>query len=660
MKFGGEVKRISFIGRFYEVFAPRASSVIIFVALFCTLAVKLFHSYRVGLVGEYLSWIVADIWALLGIELVLALVCFWWPRRAIIRLVTIFATIVCAWSVMNAGWIIRTGTQILPTVLLPLFRDPLNALFMIGVGLVKMPIAAMILLGPSAVAFTFFFWVSAKPLPPNHNRKCFVRKVVVSVMIVLVAGIFNSLVVKRKPRQLISEGLRYNCQIKAVASFMLPDSGRLARADLANTTRRIPYFDELKIPPLPDGQQINHNVVIVILEGVQYVQTSLYDEKANPTPYLASLAESGAEFTNMRTSLTHTTKALFGLLTGRWPSASQDVAEAVPLDKAYASLSTVLKNQFNFRTAFFQSAKGSFECRPGLISNLGFDTFWAREDLCNTNAFLGYLASDEFAMIGPIVEWIRAEEGPFLLTVLCSVTHDPYVVPEWFGTPARELIGRYRQSISYTDKFIAELDAELSKLKLRDKTIFCVIGDHGEAFGEHGLQGHERIVFDEALRVPWIMRGPGLIRAGMEIKEPVSSVDLTPTLLALLGFAISSAGFDGADALGVLPEGRKVHFSCWNQQGQAGFLRKEYKFALDPIAKMLSVYDLRNDPYELSGIEMAQAEAAKTVDKIISWRKDTLFQLPQTQKGKKVLFDNWTCWWNKRIAWAKHKQQANN
>jgi phosphoglycerol transferase MdoB-like AlkP superfamily enzyme len=43
----------------------------------------------------------------------------------------------------------------------------------------------------------------------------------------------------------------------------------------------------------------------------------------------------------------------------------------------------------NFRTAFFQSAKGSFEARPGLVYNLGFDKFWARDDLNDPNAFLG-------------------------------------------------------------------------------------------------------------------------------------------------------------------------------------------------------------------------------------------------------------------------------
>ena len=70
-----------------------------------------------------------------------------------------------------------------------------------------------------------------------------------------------------------------------------------------------------------------------------------------------------------------------------------------------------------------------------------------RDDLDDPNSFLGYLGSDEFAMLRPITEWIKAEQQPFFLTVLCSVTHDPYEVPEWFGIPPKDPLDRYRQAI---------------------------------------------------------------------------------------------------------------------------------------------------------------------------------------------------------------------
>ncbi|HIJ52765.1 MAG TPA: sulfatase-like hydrolase/transferase [Planctomycetes bacterium] len=645
------------IRRLYSFLAARPYSIIMFGALFCTLAVKFFHSWRNDLVNEYGGWILADISVLLGIEVILTLVCFGWPRKLVVRITTVFAAIVCTWSVMNAGWLIRTGRQILPSVLLSLIRDPLIALGMVGVNLIKMPKAAVILLGPSAVALTFFFYVLAKPRLPAYSHKRFIKRTIICIVIILTAVSLRDVVVRQSSSQTISEEMRYNCHLRAITSLFFSGTGQLAKADFENAKRRIPAFDQVQIDMSPRSQRINHNVVIVVLEGVQYRYTSLAEPQSNLTPYLASLAGQGAEFINARSTLTHTTKVLFALLTGRFPSASQDIAETVPAAKPYAGIATILKKNLNFRTAFFQSAKGSFEARPGLVYNLGFDKFWTRDDLNDPNAFIGYLACDEFSMLQPISEWIKSEQRPFFLTVLCSVTHDPYEVPEWFAEPAKEPVERYRQVISYTDKFIAALDAELGKLNLVDNTIFCVVADHGEAFGEHGLLGHERIAFDEALRIPWIMRAPSLVKPKSKVTEPVSSIDLVPTLLTLFGFDTNSVGFDGTDALGHIPDDRPVYFSGWMQQGPAGFVEGNRKYVYNPMDKKVSVYGLSSDPFELVRIELAEQKAQEIADDIIAWRKNSIFRLDRKRTGKKVLFDSWLCRWTNRVSSVKYRRR---
>ena len=150
------------IGVIYRALAPRAWSVIVYGALFCSLAVKLFHALRYGLLREYPSWILTDIAVLLTLEVILALICYRWPRKAVWRGAMIFAAIVCTWSVTNAGWLIRTGTQILPMELLPLVRDPINISKLVLRNFIRMPIAAAALLIPSAIALTFFFSVLAR------------------------------------------------------------------------------------------------------------------------------------------------------------------------------------------------------------------------------------------------------------------------------------------------------------------------------------------------------------------------------------------------------------------------------------------------------------------------------------------------------------------
>lgn len=647
-----KIKELLSVRRLYRLLAPRAYTVIMFGALFCTLAVKLFHSLRYDLLDEYLSWILTDISVLLTVEALLATICFRWPRRWVIRGATVVAAVTCTWSVMNAGWLIRTGTQILPAVLLPLGRDPLNTLGIVGISLLKMPKAAVILLAPSAVALTFFFSVLAKPLQPNYQRRLFVTRIFASLVIIAAAVLVQQVILQPGSAQIVFSGLRYNCQQRAVLSLLSPEFGHLDKADFANAKREIPTLDEIEIAIRP--QHINHNVVVVVLEGIQYRYTSLVDKRHDLTPYLDSLARQGVEFQDARSTLTHTTKALFALLTGRFPSASQDIAETVPATQQYASLATIVSGKLNFRTAFFQSAKGNFESRPGLVYNLGFDKFSARDDLNDPNSFLGYLACDEFSMLQPITEWIEKEQKPFLLTVLCSVTHDPYEVPQWFATPAKEPLERYRQAISYTDGFLAALDVELAKLGLTSQTIFCIIGDHGEAFGEHGLLGHERIAFEEVLRIPWVIRAPFLVEPASKVTEPVSSVDLTPTLLALLGFDISGAAFDGINVLGPLPDDRRVYFSGWMHQGPAGFVDGRRKFIYNPTNKIVCCYDLNTDPLEAVRIEPLERQAKRIVDDIVAWRKNSIFRINQQRTGKKLLFDQWLCSWTGRVSSVKY------
>jgi len=648
----------------YRLLAPRAYSVTIFAALFCTLAVKFFHSARYERSDEYFSWILADVCVLLGLEVILAIVCFAWPKRWVIRTCLAVATVVCTWSVINAAWLIRTGNQILPAEFLPLFRDPVNSLGIVAVNMLKMPGAALVLLGPSAVVLSFLFFVLARPVEPNYKPKHFASRIIISIIVIVAAVVSRGTPAGRGSAQLPSVGLRFNCQARAIMSFIRPDFGHLDRDAFAKANRTIPTFDQAKTMLTP--RRINHNVVLIVLEGVQYNYTSLADAQTKLTPYLASLARAGVEFTNTRSTVTHTTKALFAMLTGRFPSVSQDIAETVPAPKHYASIATIVECQLGFRTAFFQSAKGNFEARPGLVYNLGFDKFWARDDLNDPDSFLGYLACDEFSMLKPITEWIKASQiangnQPFFLVVLCSATHDPYEVPEWFAKPAKEPVDRYRQTVFYTDKFLAALDVELANLNLTDKTILCVIGDHGEAFGEHGLLGHERIAFDEVMHVPWIIRAPFTVAPGTKVTEPVSSIDLTPTLLGLLGFDISSADFDGVNALGEIPKNRKVYFSGWMQQGPIGFVQGDRKFIYNPTNKTVTVYDLRADPLERQPCELPEHEAKISAEDVIAWRKNSIFCLSQPLRGqqqtnKKMLFDRWLCNWTGRTSSVKYQR----
>jgi lipoteichoic acid synthase len=636
------------VRRAYAALAPYAHTIIMVGALCFTLAAKFYHSYRCAVVGEFSSWIVADLCVILGLEAVFAALCYYWPRSSVIRTITVIAACIWAWSVVNAAWIIKTGAQILPSEVMPLFKDPLDHLSIIGINLAKMPVSAFALLFPSAVGLTFFFFVLAKPQRPQYTRNAFIRRMaVILILVSITIPSRGSLAARPRPSQVATESFHYNSQLKAITSLLMPDSSPISREDFEKSTRLMPHDNQIYLTQEKDLPQ--YNVVMLILESIQYPYTSLANETDNLTPFLKSFADDSVVFTKTRSTLTHTSKAIFSLQTGRYPCASQDVVESIPVDQPYASLATILAQQQGYRTAFFQSAKGTFESRPSLVKNLGFQQFWAREHLNDPNRYLGYLSGDDYMMIDPIADWIQASEKPFFVTALCSAAHDPYEVPSWYGEPAKDLTERYKQIVRYTDSYLAALDKKLTALNLKDNTIVCIVGDHAEALGEHGKMGHERIGFDEVLRIVWAIRSPVGIQPGTRIHTPVSSIDVAPTLLALMGYDIEAGHFDGYNALKPIPEDRKVYFSGWVPEGPAGYMVGDRKFIHNPSVDEVSSYSLNADPMELNALPLPADQSQRISEDLINWRKGTLFNSKQQQqRGKRYVYDIWMCRWTGR------------
>lgn len=649
---GTESKQTSVLRKAYLYLAARPYTVIILAALAYNICSKFLWACKLQLKSEFHLWILSDIAVLLGIEVVFALICFLRPRRSTVRLITFIAALICTWSVINAAWLRRTGTQVLPGVMLPMFRAPADAFRIVGSGLALMPASAVILLGTSAALLIFFFSVIARPRLPKYKPRIFAVRVSLTFLLITVTATARFLTMDHSSLRTVAQGLKFNCLSKAFVSIFAKDVSQLKRADFKNATRRLPRNNEIPILPHAGEPPFRHNVIIVVLEGVQYRYTSLGDPNSGRTPFIESIADQAIDFTNARCTMTHTTKALFSLHTGRVPSLSQDIAEAVPVRKPYASLATILHETFGHRTAFFQSAKGEFECRAGLVHNLGFDKFWARDNNNDPNDYVGYLGCDEFALLEPVKQWIASSEEPFLLTIMCSVTHDPYKVPEWFAEPAEEPLDAYLQTIRYTDRFIAALDVELTNLGLEDKTIFCVVGDHGEAFGEHGLWAHERIAFEEVLRIAMVMRAPGLVTEPVRVVQPVSSIDFVPTLLALAGLDVEKMSFDGINALADIPIDRKVYFAGWLDQSPAGYVRRNYKYFYDPAGRTAFFFNLRDDPLELSAFPLPGTDEVQLQIELADWKRDSLFK-PKRPNGKVWLFNHWICRWNGRIASAR-------
>jgi arylsulfatase A-like enzyme len=96
----------------------------------------------------------------------------------------------------------------------------------------------------------------------------------------------------------------------------------------------------------------------------------------------------------------------------------------------------------------------------------------------------------------------------------------------------RSIKQRYFGLVTLVDQSIGAILGCLERCGLREDTIVVHTSDHGDSLGAHHLFGKETM-FEEAARVPWLIRLPGQTRTKM-ISHPVSHIDFVPTLLDLL------------------------------------------------------------------------------------------------------------------------------
>jgi len=287
---------------------------------------------------------------------------------------------------------------------------------------------------------------------------------------------------------------------------------------------------------------------------------------------------------------------------------------------------------------------------PGIFRNFGFDWAWFRENLQDEFSYLGYMNGDDMRMLKPALDWANQKAGPFFLTMITSVTHEPYEVPGWFEKPCQTPYERYKQAVRFNDYYLESLCQELDASRFKDNTILCVLGDHGTSFRAN-KQGRW-IPYDEVIKVPWIIRWPGHIEAGQNDRRLCSQLDVAPTILKLLGFDISKAGFEGEDALVSCSADRRLYFSSVAPDSPAGFTEGDRKVVYWPILGKVFEYDLESDPNENNAMIVEAVEAEQIKKDIVGWRNLTQMGISPKQCANELVFSHWQIFCAGQKAWA--------
>ena len=629
---------------------PRIEVLILLVGLLCTVLGKLLvvRSYKPeSVAAETAAVAFPDLLFFAVVALLIRCLYIIKPSVLCARCALLVAALMAVWSVLNTGYLINSGVQLQTGILVLYVRDFRN-LFPLVMAHMLEDIGQFVLFALGSIAVcVFFLWRFFRPgtiVASRRHHERWALGLALAITAGLIAGPF---VQPDADSSFAAEVLNFSSHSYALLSTVAGQSHNKYPVkhspNIYLSGRRQIGAPECPPKDLP-------NVVIVLLESVSHSVTSLSGTAEQTTPFLARLAREGVEFRTTRVPMPYTTKAFWSTLTAVTPTSDVHNVEAVPIDEPYEGLPSILA-RVGYRSAFFEMSKGNFECAPGFFKNLAFDWAWFKENLQDPSAHIGYLGGDDCRMIEPAVEWAGKNGRSFLLMMLTSIAHDPFEVPQWFEKPKEKEYDKYLQTIRYTDYFLEQLCAALHANGLDENTLLCIMGDHGTSFKTERAKGRWA-PREEVIRVPWVIHWPGHLDPGTVVEWPCSQLDVTPTILKLIGFDIGSAGFDGRDALAEPNSQRRIYFSSLVPGSPAGFVENGRKVVFWPYINKAFEYDLTTDPQENDPRTIPADQIEQIRQQINGWESQSQIAVDAKKHTKRFLYSHWQTFSAGRLAWA--------
>ena len=425
------------------------------------------------------------------------------------------------------------------------------------------------------------------------------------------------------------------------------------------------------------------NVLLISVDMLRPDHLSEYGYHRTTSPNIDRLAREGVVFENAISSSSWTLPAHAALMTG----LVDGVHGCTDTDKRLSDGRLTMAERFKaagYATAGFFS--GPY-LHPVFGLSQGFDEYFDRTSYPQLNEKTVKLVG---TVDGPaiwdashrdvtsprvsesVVEWINSHDHrPFFLFVHMWDVHFDFIPPkeyadrfdpdydgpingshfhfnQWVNArmPERDLehlLALYDGEIAWTDDHIGRILDALESRGLTDSTLIALVADHGTEFFEHGDKSHRKTLFDEAIRIPFVIRYPAKLPAGKRVAEQVSIIDVMPTLMELVGMP-PPADVMGRSALSLVSGSRSGHeglaiselFSAGRRM--RSFRRLEHKVIVDELTGCTWVYNLFEDPSELRALsdpnDAFVRDAVRDVEQGMRWM--ARYAVAATKDGSQI------------------------
>jgi arylsulfatase len=360
------------------------------------------------------------------------------------------------------------------------------------------------------------------------------------------------------------------------------------------------------------------SIVLVVIDTLRADHLTPYGFERDTSPHIERLARSGTLFLQGVAASPWTGPSVASILTGRYPDEVGIRGLRHRLPPSVPTLAEILRDAGYATAAVVSNALAG----PAYGYHRGYDFFHFEHYKLQpgeTDAPRGqpYFTADR--VTERALAWLASAPTPYFLYLHYTDPHEPYLPPpRWRGRFVSGASG-FDEALLHGKRFtrvpldrdelaavrahyeaeIAFVDHELGRLldALGDDAAVVMTGDHGEEFRDHGAFLHGHTLYQELLRVPLLLAGPGIPR-GRTSAMPASHVDILPTVLELARVP-SPPGVNGRGLLGALGEDR-VLFSVLEVGNTrcVAARRGEWKLSSCGAGRGAVLRDLSRDPGE--------------------------------------------------------------
>ncbi|MAJ61667.1 MAG: hypothetical protein CBC48_18155 [bacterium TMED88] len=407
-------------------------------------------------------------------------------------------------------------------------------------------------------------------------------------------------------------------------------------------------------PSLPEGES-SPLIVFIIIDTLRADHVGAYGAAEDLTPNIDALAREGVVFENAIASSSWTRSSIASMITSRYPTKLGVLGRSDAIPASAVTLAEVLKER-GFTT---QGIVTNSNAGKSFGFDQGFDRFIFPEKTQGHSEDAQTFVAEGVTETALELLDATPRGEPTFLYLHYQDPHDPYLPHPGFSdakgpegrfngsrndlnaldnTPLSEISqsdldhirNLYSGEVAYCDYWIGELIRGLESRGLLKDTMIIITSDHGEGLWDHGVRDHGRDLYEEMIRVPLIVWTSSEENRGDRLPEPVSHLDLAPTILGALGIPIPAAfeGVDLSSAISGQPQQERAVYSELSLDGADLKAARHSGLKLirgKPFAKpsrTVELYDLKKDPGETENFAAVARDDATHLEADLShWEK---------------------------------------